>query len=113
LGKAEQRLFEHRQFQVIDDGLAGLLDMDEAGFPQHCEMRRHGRLGDVKVVAKLARAHRSGLQQLQDAAAGRVGKGFEYGVHDSIFSQSSNYCQARWPVPLSEILNSRSSGGCA
>ena len=39
---------------MIDDGLAGLLGMDEIGLLQHCEVRRHGRLCHVEVLAKLA-----------------------------------------------------------
>ena len=43
-------------------------------------------LENVELVAELARAHRPLAQKLQHAAAGRIGKGFEYLAHDSIIS---------------------------
>jgi hypothetical protein len=67
-------------------GLAGLLGVDQVGFLQHREMRRHRRLGDVELVAQLARAHRPLAQQLQHAAAGGIGKGSEHLAHDVTFS---------------------------
>ena len=86
MDEAQQHLFEHRELQVIDDGLAGLLGMHQVGLLQHREVRRHRRLGDVELVAELARAHRPLAQELQHPAAGRIGEGFEYLAHDSTIS---------------------------
>jgi hypothetical protein len=60
--------------------------MDEVGLLQHREVRRHRRLGDIELVAELPCAHRPVAQELQHAAAGRVGKGLEDIAHDSMIS---------------------------
>ena len=71
---------------MIDDGLSGLLGVDEVGLLQHSEMRRHGRFGDVEPVTEIARAHRPVLQQLQHAPTGGVGEGLENLTHGETFS---------------------------
>ena len=78
MDEAQQRFFEHRELQMIDDRFAGLLGVNQVGLLQHREVRRHGRLGDVELVAKLARAHRPLTQELQHPPAGGIGKGSEH-----------------------------------
>ncbi len=75
--KAEQRLLQHRRIEPVGDGLSGLLRADEPGLAQHREVGGHGRLGDVELIAQVARAHRPLAQELEHPATGWIGQGLE------------------------------------
>ncbi|EEF23800.1 conserved hypothetical protein, partial [Ricinus communis] len=81
-----ERLFEHRELQVVDHRLADLFGVHEVGFPQHREVRRHGRLGDVELIAELAGAERPLAQELQHPPTGGIGEGLEHPAHDETIS---------------------------
>ena len=86
MDEAEQRFFEHRELQVVNDELAHLLGVDEVGLLQHREVRRHRWLGDVELPTQLTRAEGPVAQELQHLPAGGIGKRFEDLTHGSMTS---------------------------
>ena len=80
-GETQQRVLEHGEPDPVDHRLSGFLHLHQPRFAQHREMRRHRGLGEIEMLRQFARRHRPVAQELQHAAARRIGKGLEDRVH--------------------------------
>jgi hypothetical protein len=86
LCEAEQGLLEDGHLEPVDDCPAVFFGFDQPGILEHGKMGGHGGFGDGKMVGQLTGGHGALAQELEHAAAGRIGKSFEDAVHESIFS---------------------------
>ena len=92
-GQAEPGFFQNRQAQPVGDGRALTLPIHETGGMKRREMTRERRAGEVEMRGDVACGHRAFAQQHEDGASGRVGEGFEYVRHISLFSKITKYCK--------------------
>src|SRR6185369_14341276 len=88
--KAEESFLEDGHIQSIGNRRLVFFGHDQARLAQDAEVARQRRLGEIKMLRDFASSHLPLAQQLQDAAAGRVGQCFEYLIHVLYFAKYRN-----------------------